>query len=234
MVFWKKHKPAPVGDPDLAATSAITGQPLFSLFNKLAMMPRESDGGFVVQLLGSRSGCGVSSIAAALAEFAALNIDGKVALVDADPFKLAQFRRQGIGCTVSLQDVQQGRASLEEAARPTALANLSVLALTGPIVYNNGKTPWTLSISAMSEIVATLRRQFQWVIVDSAPAHDLAFAHVLARFMDGTVVVVESEKTRLPVAQQLIHQLRTNGGTPLGLVINKRQMLISDFLYRFL
>lgn len=235
MAFWNRkssdHK-APVSAPPTG--EVIAGQPLFGLFNKLAMTPRTRDGGFVVQILGPRTGCGVSSIAAALAEFAALNIDGPVALVDADPFRLTQFQRFGANFTASLQDVQQGKVGLEAAARPTAVANLSLLALTAPLDNHNGHAAWTLSISAMNSVVAALRQHYQWVVVDSASARDLAFAHVLSRFMDGTVVVVESEKTRLPVAQQLIHQLRANGGTPLGLVINKRQMLISDFLYRFL
>lgn len=237
MAFWNRKSTtvaAPVDEPAAPSVDAVSGQPLFSLFNKLAMTPRRRDGGFALQILGPRAGCGVSSVAGALAEFAALNIDGKVALVDADPFNMAQFRRLGAAFRHSLQDVQHGKAALEDAAHPTPVANLSLLSLTAPIVYRNGRTPWTLSISAMSEIADLLRSRYQWVIVDSAPARDLVFAHVLSRFMDGTVMVVESEKTRLPVAQQLVHQIRTNGGTPLGVVINKRQMPISDFLYRFL
>lgn len=233
MAFWN-GKTEPVDEAGGPPRDVIGGQSLFGLFNKLAMTPRDRSDGFAIQLLGPRPECGVSAIAGALAEFAALNIDGPVALVDANPFNLGQFRRTGERFAVSLEDVGNGRAPLEAAIHRTTIPNLSLLALTGPIGPQRRQSAWTLSISIMSEIIEVLRGRFQWIVVDSAPANDLVFAHVLSRFMDGTVVVVESEKTRLPVTQQLIHQLRTNGGTPLGVVINKRQMLISNFLYRFL
>lgn len=216
----------------------ISGQPLFGLFNKLALTPRpagrDPGEGFAVQILGARAEAGASSIARALAEFAALNVDGPVALVDADPFTLSQFRLSRVQLRHSLQDVQRGTARLEQAIHPTGVDNLALLALTGAASHEEGRAAWTLSISALGEIVALLRSRFRWIVVDSAPAHELAFAHVLSRFTDGVVIVAESEKTRVPVVQQLTHQIRVNGGVPLGLAINKRQMPISDFLYKFL
>lgn len=215
--------------PEAAAEPAIGGQPLFSLFNKLAMMPHGADG-YAIQIIGARAGVGASTIAFALAEFAALNVDGAVLLVDADPFDRAQVRLSGTDLPKSLTDVQSGQIALEEAVRPTAQPGLSLAALTAPMAKSAASS---LSINAMDEIVATLRGHFRWIIFDSAPPYELAFSHVLSRFVDGTVIVVESEKTRLPVVQQLIYQVRANGGTPLGLVINKRQLLISKSLYKF-
>jgi polysaccharide biosynthesis transport protein len=213
---------------------AVSGQPLFSLFNKLAMAGRKDEAGFAVQILGPNSGCGVSTIAGGLAEFAALNIDGPVALIDADPLKQSQFQRVGAKYVASLQDVQQGRATLAAAGHRMLRSNLTLFALTPPVEDRKGYTGRTLSISALSEIIALLRKNFQWIIVDSGPVRDIAFSLVLARFMSGTVVVAESEKTRMPVVHQLVHQIYANGGTSLGIVINKRKKHIADFLYRFL
>lgn len=219
---------------DWLPDDAAAGQPLFSLFNKLAMSAGNGKGGFAVQILGTHPGCGVSTIAGGLAEFAALNVDGPIAMVDADPLNLSQFQRVGIDVTVSLQDVQQGGASLDAAIHRMHRGNLSLMALSPPAGDRKAYSGRTLSIAALGEIVEMLRRRFQWVVVDSGPARDVAFSLVLSRFMSGTVVVVESEKSRVPVVHELVHQIRANGGTPLGVVINKRRIHISDFVYRFL
>lgn len=223
-----------VPQTDWLPDDAASGQPLFSLFNKLAMSAAKGDSGFAVQMLGAHPGCGVSTVAGGLAEFASLNVDGPVAMIDADPLKHSQFRRVGIDVTASLQDVQQGRASLESAIHRTHRPNLSLMSLTPPVDDPKTYSGRTLPIAALSEIIAMLRRRFQWVVVDSGPARDVAFSLVLSRFMSGTVVVVESEKSRVPVVHELVHQIRANGGTSLGVVINKRRIHISDFLYRFL
>lgn len=211
----------------------IGGQPLFGLFNKLALSKPAAEGAFVVQILGARPKVGATSIARALAEFAALNVEGPVALLDADPFQLQQFRLFDKHPSGSLQDVQSGRRQLDEVTVATGFNNLSLLALSDMRSAGGART-WTLSIGALQEIVTLLRSRYAWVIVDSAPTQSVAFTNVVARFVDGTVVVVESEKTRIPVAQRIVQQVRENGGTPLGLVINKRKLLISNFLYRFL
>lgn len=222
------------GDPARRKPPTIGGLPLFGLFNKLVLAPRRGESGFAVQILGAKPDVGATTTARALAELAALNIDGPVALVDADPANQTQFRIRGIRPAATLQDVQRGAVTLDEARTPTEIDNLSLFALADIGRPETGTPAWTLSIGALEGILGLLRLSHQWIIVDSAPAQELAFAHVLSRFVDGTVVVVESERTRLPVAQQLIHQIRVNGGAPIGLVINKRKLLISDFLYRFL
>jgi Mrp family chromosome partitioning ATPase len=222
----KKAQPKPVEKP------VIAGQPLFNLFNKLAMMPHQTDG-HAIQVIGARAGVGTSTIARALAEFTAVNVDGSVVLVDADPFDRAQIRLSAIDLPQSLHDAQRGLASLEAVLRPMAQPRLFLASLTPSMVRGRSPVLPSLSINAMEEIVAQLRSRFQWIIFDSAPPYELAFAHVLSRFVDGTIIVVESEKSRLPVVQQLIHQIKVNGGTPLGLVINKRRLLISKFIYKF-
>ncbi|MBB6253669.1 hypothetical protein [Nitrospirillum iridis] len=229
---WWSRKQEPV---DMTVDrAAIAGQPLFSLFNKLAMMPHGPEG-YAIQIIGARPGAGASTIARALAEFAAVNVDGPVLLVDADPFDREQVRLSEIPLPNSLHDAQQGLVSLDDALRPLGTADLMLAALTQPIARRaDGNVTWSLSISAMGEIVGQLRQRFRWIIFDSAPPQNLAFAHVLSRFVNGTVIVVEAERTRLPVVQQLIHQIRANGGKPVGLVINKRRLLISEFIYRFL
>jgi Mrp family chromosome partitioning ATPase len=44
--------------------------------------------------------------------------------------------------------------------------------------------------------------------------------------------VLEAEKTRWPVAENTKQMIEKNGGKVLGVVLNKRQFYIPDFIYR--
>lgn len=214
-----KHENAPP-----AARDVIGGTPLFGLFNKLALSAREADS-FAVELIAPRRGAGVSAIARALARCAAANMDGPVLLVRADP------AATGPAGTSSLAELHHRGADLREAARPDGEDGLwhALLMQAAP-----GKTPAPLPLGVLDKIVTRLRASYRWIVFDSVPPQDSSFGLILSRFMNGTVVVAEAERTRLPSARQLVLQIRANGGTPIGFVVNKRRKVIPDFIYRFL
>jgi len=50
--------------------------------------------------------------------------------------------------------------------------------------------------------------------------------------VDGVVVVVEAEKTRWQVVENLKQKIENRGGNILGIVFNKRRFYIPDSIYR--
>jgi Mrp family chromosome partitioning ATPase len=50
--------------------------------------------------------------------------------------------------------------------------------------------------------------------------------------MDGVVLVLEADKTRKPVAENLKNQIVQNGGNLLGMVFNNRRYHIPEAVYR--
>lgn len=202
----------------------IGGAPLFSLFNKLALSARGAES-FAVELVAPRRGAGVSSIARALARCAAANGTGPVLLVTAGP-----VAADAAGVP-SLSELHRRGADLREAARPDREEGLWSAALTHA---TSEKMLPLLPLGALDDIVTRLRGSYRWIVFDSASPLDSPFGLILSRFMDGTVVVAEAERTRLPSARQLVQQIRANGGTPIGFVVNKRRKVIPDFIYRFL
>jgi protein-tyrosine kinase len=54
----------------------------------------------------------------------------------------------------------------------------------------------------------------------------------IARRVDGVVLVLEAEKTRGPVAENLKERIQKNGGNLLGIIFNKRRHYIPEFLYK--
>lgn len=210
------------------SVSPIEGAPLFSLFNKLVLL---ADGApsYAIEIIGSRAGAGVSSIAQALAAFATLNVDGPVLLLNVDPTAgNAASRASGIP---SLSEVLGRGGDIGQAIAPTGHAGLFVARLARAM---GQEQPPTVTISMLEQVISRLRQRYRWIIVDSAPTNASYYALILSRFVDGTVIVAESERTRLPIVQEMVNQIRANGGRPIGMIINKRRVSIPNFIYKFL
>jgi Mrp family chromosome partitioning ATPase len=54
----------------------------------------------------------------------------------------------------------------------------------------------------------------------------------LSRYVDGVVLVLEAEKTRKPVAENLKNRILENGGNLLGMVFNNRRFHIPESVYK--
>jgi Mrp family chromosome partitioning ATPase len=50
----------------------------------------------------------------------------------------------------------------------------------------------------------------------------------------GTVMIVESEKTRWQVAEKIKSNIEKIGGKVIGIFVNKRKHYIPQFIYKFL
>jgi Mrp family chromosome partitioning ATPase len=209
----------------------VGGEALVGLFNRLAILPSKDDS-LAIQILGTRDGVGVSTIARKLARFAATNLEAPVLLVDANPHDPDQARGLGVEIPVSLEAAYQSGAEPGAAIVETAIPGLSLAKIS--TVLTAGDAAWSIPVPTIEAMLSDLRGRFRWVVFDSSPPANLAFSYVLSRFVEGTVLTVEAEKTRFPVAKELLHQIRANGGNPVGIVINKRRFIIPKYIYRHL
>jgi Mrp family chromosome partitioning ATPase/capsular polysaccharide biosynthesis protein len=81
--------------------------------------------------------------------------------------------------------------------------------------------PYTVLASpAMSRMLAVLDHRYDRLIVDSAPAGASSDGLVLAKLVDGVIIVARCGLDTLGGAQQLADELRGIGVDPLGLVVN--------------
>lgn len=86
--------------------------------------------------------------------------------------------------------------------------------------------------SDLSYIVKSLTSSFDLVVVDLPPVSEGPLGPSLSKGLDGVVVVVEAERTRLPALRATRKSIEMHGGTILGAVLNKRRFYIPDALYR--
>jgi hypothetical protein len=86
----------------------------------------------------------------------------------------------------------------------------------------------------VKNILGDLRGLFDLIIVQTEDAMTTQAATILAGLADATIIVIEAERTRLPVARQLRQIVEDNGGRVIGAVLNKRKLYIWKTIYSLL
>jgi Mrp family chromosome partitioning ATPase len=76
------------------------------------------------------------------------------------------------------------------------------------------------------------RTRFDLVLIDSPPLETSSDGLAMVRKADGVVLVIEAEKTRWPVVQNLRDSVIQHGGNILGVVFNKRRYYVPGWVYK--
>lgn len=129
-----------------------------------------------------------------------------------------------------LSDLLVESTSLEEVIRPTPFSNLSVITSGRP-----HPSPANLfDGTAIDGVLQALRERYGLIILDGAPVKDYADSCFVGSKVDGIILVIEAEKTRLDSAQDTKRELERSGGRVLGAVLNKKVNYLPAFLERLL
>lgn len=98
----------------------------------------------------------------------------------------------------------------------------------------NGEDFLLPDASALKALMDQLRHNFDLIIIESEGALTHPAAASLSGAADATVIVIQAERTRVPVIRELKRTLETHGGRVVGTVLNKRRFYIPRFLYPIL
>jgi len=180
--------------------------------------------GTIVQLMAATSREGTSTVVRDLALVAARMTGMRVLLLDIDPPGNKQI--------TALRD-QYGIPALDAdpLSSPTASLFVHRLALGGLHVTETRLTPATSS-PAWAKMFDALRTNFELILIDS-PSIDRSYDSImLAPAVDANLLVVEAERTRSAVAQNLRDRVLDVGGVVSGVVLNKQRFYIPNFIYR--
>jgi capsular exopolysaccharide synthesis family protein len=172
----------------------------------------------VLQLTSSNAAEGKSTTAVVLAELFARG-GRKTLLVDGD------LRRPSVAKLLEIDhvadkgfvEVLHGHATFDEAVNRGVHGNLDVLPL-GQIPPNPTEI---LSSQELQEFIDKYREEYSLILFDSSPVLGLADAPTLARFVDGTIFVLEANRVPFSQARTAVKRLRSMGGTVLGMMLTK-------------
>lgn len=161
-----------------------------------------------------------ANIAASFAE-----TNKKVLLIDADMRKGRANKIFGIDNTEGLsnylysitgnikEDIELGREYIKE----TQIPNLHILS-NGPIPSNPSEL---LASSGMKELVTLLKNIYDIIIIDAPPCKLVSDSIVLSTIVDSTVLVVNSEKTKISDLKEVKKSINIVGGKIIGAILNK-------------
>ncbi len=151
----------------------------------------------------------------------------QVVLIDMDLRRASLHAYFNLPNQVGVTDILQGQSSLDEAIQATSVEGLSIIS-SGPPCPNAGVL---IESGEVGSLLSELATRFDMVIMDSAPLLVKSDPLVLAKHVDGSIIVIESEKTTRRAARELVDILANAHIKPLGFILNKFSMKKGKQLY---
>ncbi|OCL31809.1 hypothetical protein BCR15_08820 [Tessaracoccus lapidicaptus] len=148
----------------------------------------------------------------------------RVLLIDADLRRPAVGERLRIDSELGLSDVLTGRGSLHDLIIAMPPGHLSVLP-AGTVPPNPSEL---LGSEAMQHLLATVERQYDYVLLDAPPLLPVTDAVILAAQTGGAVVVSRSGSVRRQQLATALSALESADATLLGVVLNDVPSLRAD------
>ena len=184
----------------------------------------------VIQFIGSRMGEGTSTLIREFALTAAKHSSKPVLLVEADFYQPSQNQAFAIETKPPLELVLQEGKALDGVISRVEESNLFLASLSSKIQ----RSLTDRSFFGSTDMWKTAREQFSLILIDSSPATVTADSLSICETVNGVVLVLEAEKTRSAVAQEVKRQILMREGNLLGIVFTKRKFHIPKLIYKFL
>jgi Mrp family chromosome partitioning ATPase len=184
----------------------------------------------VIQFIGSRMGEGTSTLIREFALTAAKHSSKPVLLVEADFYQPSQNQAFAIESKPPLEQVLQEGKALDGVISQVEESNLFLASLSSRIQ----RSLTDRSFFGSTDMWKTAREQFSLILIDSSPATVTADSLAICETVNGVVLVLEAEKTRSAVVQEVKRQILMREGNLLGIVFTKRNFHIPKFIYKFL
>jgi capsular exopolysaccharide synthesis family protein len=182
----------------------------------------------VVMFSGIDSGNGCSHVCAYAGSVLADNVAGSVCLLDAN-FRtpdLPDFF--GVANHYGLTDSLRSHRAIRDFVTRLGPENLWLLSCGSHAADSTA----LMNSEVMKARVAELRKEFDYVLIDSPPLNTFSDGVTLGRLVDGAVLVLEAGLTRREAILKVSADLRAAQIKILGAVLNKRTFAIPEALYR--
>jgi capsular exopolysaccharide synthesis family protein len=162
----------------------------------------------------------VLNMAAAFAQ-----LGRRVLVIDADLRRPDCQRILATKSDLGLTEVLTGQPSAE-GRLADADARQAVLRTRWPFFFlPSGQRPpdptELLGSARMRELLASLRKRFEYILIDSPPLAPVSDGLVLSTLVDGVVLVIDQQNTPRQLAREVLSRLDRMHVRPLGFVLNR-------------
>ena len=215
--------------PSLDTSRMGLQETMVALYRNIFTLLPDS-GGKAIQFMGTKKGEGASTIIREFAKAASQKLGKSVVLLDADRSHRSQLSFFGMRSAHGYEEAIAKSLPVSDVLHQVGNSSLFISQMSvNPIpasAYFNGED--------MTAFFRTLKQKFDLVLLDSPSVMLSSDGVALSRNADGVVLVVEAEKTRWQVAGNAAEKINSQGGTILGVVLNKRRYPIPEFFYRWI
>jgi len=90
-----------------------------------------------------------------------------------------------------------------------------------------------LGSQRFSELLANVREEFDYVLLDASPAGLVSDPAILAAQGDGVLLVLDAQNTRKGAVRKAVRSLETVGATVLGTVMNNVKVARGNYYYTY-
>lgn len=153
----------------------------------------------------------------------------KVLLVDADLRRPVQHTILGVSNRFGLTNVLLRDVPVEETIKTTSVPNLHFLP--------SGRLPRTslgvLDPKRIRELVHSLKMKYDVVVFDTPPLVGISDSAVIAKEMDGVLLVVQYRKYPRDMIIRAKQMLDTLGVSQVGVVLNNINIMRDDYYYYY-
>jgi tyrosine-protein kinase Etk/Wzc len=158
--------------------------------------------------------------------FVSLNLAGSFAqsnkrtlIIDCDLRRPRIQTIMGVDKKPGLIDYLSHKVKLEDIIRKTQNNNLSYIT-SGSIPSNPAEV---LESKLMKNFLQEIKDFFDFIIIDSPPIVAVIDAEILSKLVDGTILVISSEKTENRLMSDAVERIKRNKVNFLGTVLNNFQ-----------
>lgn len=215
----------PIGE--LANPKSFVSESYFSIRSALTFAtPHGLPRSFAIS--SSRSGEGKSTSALAFAEV--IGRTGKrVLLIDADMRSPSLHAYLGGDNKQGLSNILADENMISPIIQQTGWKGVSLIS-SGPLPPSPAEL---LSTDRLAEMISTLLKEYDHVLVDAPPVLGIADAPLIGRAVEGVVFMVEAERTPRRVIVSSLERLQTGGAKIFGVIVSKMDISRHGYGYGY-
>lgn len=160
-------------------------------------------------------------------------LDKKVLIVDCDLRKpkvhrnFGLLRKQGVSNIV----LSKGTLNFKDAIQTYTKDGVSIDILTAGSKISNPSE--LINSNGFANLLNELKENYDLVLIDCPPISSMTDGVLVSKLADGTVYVIESDRTDYQVVQNCIDELRSNKAYILGAVLTKVNVKREKKLYGY-
>ena len=209
----------------ISATDIAIDDEMFCLYQNIDFLLPDTPEK-TIMFIGAQGAEGVSTVVREFARMAATRLDKTVLIMDAAHMNPTQHLNFNFKGGQSWKDTIKRGESLDKACHRTGNPNIFIAPFAHPTL---ARQPY--DHPAATSFLHGLQKKFDLILIDCSPAASSPDSIAISRCTDGVILVMEAERTRYQVVENIRNKIVRNGGNVLGVVFNKRRYHIPDFLY---